>query len=250
MSRLPNAPLQEVIFEVRWAMTPIRESGQVIDEGFDLATGRLSSIVEDDFLFYKRIIPQDLPEQLLHYNVVHQYWKDENKWPVLQLGPGIFTINSTEGAYEWNSFRQLISKALNWLFHSYRSPLNILFASLRYIDAIQVDNYGGLDMGWKGFIEKYFNLEYKNHFNTRGQQKQIQINQTFELEDGSDLQLQISDGLRRNQKALVWQTAVLKRYNFDNNSLISWVEDAHKIAHELFIEMIKPELYASFSREN
>jgi hypothetical protein len=42
MSRLPNAPLQEVFFEIRWALVPGKETGQIIDEGFELASGRLS----------------------------------------------------------------------------------------------------------------------------------------------------------------------------------------------------------------
>lgn len=101
MSKLPNAPLQEVIFEIRWALMPGKESGQIIDEGFELASGRLSTILEERFPYYKRIISQNIPDQLMHYNVVHQYWSGENKWPVIQLGPGIFTINCTDEEYFW-----------------------------------------------------------------------------------------------------------------------------------------------------
>lgn len=251
MSRLPRAPLLEVIFEIRWALKPGKESGQIIDEGFELASGRLSTIVEQDFPHYRRIVPQDIPEQLLHYHAVHQYWSGENKWPVLQLGPGIFTINCTDDGYDWDaSFRQLIEKAVNWLIQSYKQTLNIRFASLRYIDAIKVDEHGGLDGGWQSFIKNHFNFEYNNQFNTRGSQKQIQVNQTFELEDGSDLQLQITDGTRNNEKALIWQTAILKKDIFEVDTLFSWADYAHGIAHDLFKDMIKPDLYASFSRTN
>jgi uncharacterized protein (TIGR04255 family) len=251
MSKLLKAPLQEVIFEIRWALKPGTESGQMIDEGFELASGRLSTIVEQNFAHYKRIVSQDIPEQLLHYRAVHQYWAGENKWPVLQLGPGIFTINCTDDGYDWeNGFRQLIEQAIGWLLQSYRQTLNIGFAGLRYIDAIGVDEYGGIDDGWQNFIQTHFNFQYNNQFNTRGLQKQIQINQTFELEDGSDLQIQITDGIRKNEKALIWQTAILKKSSFDANTLFSWADYAHKIAHELFQEMIKPDLYASFSRKN
>lgn len=252
MSKLSNAPLQEVIFEIRWALMPGKQTGQIIDEGFELASGRLSTIVEKQFPYYKRIIPQDIPDQLMHYQVVHQYWAGENKWPVVQLGPGIFTINCTDESYEWNvGFRKLIENAVKWLEQSYKQSLNIQFASLRYIDAIKVDDYGGIgDGGWQTFIKTHFNFEYDNQFDTRGRQKQVQIHQTFELEDGSDLQLQIADGLRNNEKALIWQTAILKKDSFHADKLFSWADYAHGIAHDLFKEMIKPDLYASFSREN
>lgn len=251
MSRLPNAPLQEVIFEIRWALVPGKETGQIIDQGFELASGRLSTIIEQDFPYYKRIVPQDIPEQLMHYQVIHQYWSGENQWPVIQLGPGIFTINCTDERYDWEgSFQKLIKKAIGWLEQSYKQSLNIRFASLRYIDGIRVDDYGGIDGNWQNFIKTNFNFEYNNHFNTRGNQKQIQVNQTFGLEDGSDLQLQIANGVRNNEKALVWQTAILKKDSFDFDKLVSWANYAHDIAHDLFQEMIKPDLYASFSRKN
>ena len=43
MAKLPNAPLQEVIFEVRWTLQPVEESGQMQDAGLELAGGRLST---------------------------------------------------------------------------------------------------------------------------------------------------------------------------------------------------------------
>lgn len=251
MSKLPNAPLKEVIFEIRWALKPDLRSGQILDEGFELASGRLSTIVEKSFPYYRRILPQDLPEQMLLYQVVHQYWTGENKWPVFQLGPGIFTINCTDEAYDWeNNFRSLIKDGIDWLLQSYKQSLNIRFASLRYIDTIKVDDYGGIDGGWQSFIKAHLNFEYNNHFNTRGRQKQIQINQTFELEDGSDLQLQIADAVHNNEKALAWQTAIIRKAVFDVDKLLAWADHAHSITHELFKEMIKPDLYASFSRKN
>ncbi|NCT74898.1 MAG: TIGR04255 family protein [Chitinophagaceae bacterium] len=251
MSKLPNAPLQEVIFEIRWALKPDLRSGQILDEGYELASGRLSTIVEKSFPYYRRVLPQDLPEQLLPYQVVHQYWTGENKWPVLQLGPGIFTINCTDEAYDWEKgYRKLIEDGINWLMQSYKQALNIRLASLRYIDAIKVDDYGGIDGGWQSFIKNHLNFEYNNHFNTLGRQKQMQVNQTFELEDGSDLQLQIADAIRNNQKALVWQTAIIKKAVFDVEGLLKWADYAHSITHDLFQEMIKPDLYASFSRKN
>ncbi len=250
MSKLPNAPLQEVIFEIRWALMPGKESGQLIDEEFELASGRLSSILEQKFPYYRRIIPQNISEQLMHYNVVHQYWTGENKWPVIQLGPGIFTINCTDDEYFWENYQKLIQEGVAWLDKAYKSPLNILFASLRYIDEIKIDDYGGIESGWKNFINTHFNFEYHNHFNTLGKQTQIQVNQTFQLKDGSDLQVQFSNGIKNNKETLVWQTAILKKTSFNREHLFLWTENAHRVTHKLFKEMIKPNLYDSFSRKD
>lgn len=250
MSRLPKAPLQEVIFEIRWPLMPGKIFGHMIDEGFELASGRLSTIINEHFPVYKRVIIQEIPVQSMNYQVVHQYWTGENKWPVMQLGPGIFTINCTDDAYYWQEFQQLIGNGIKWLEQAYGKTLNIQFASLRYIDAITVDDYGGVEDGWQNFIRNHFNIEYINHFDPKGQQKKIQINQTFKLDDDSDLQIQIADGLRNNKKALIWETAILKKQSFSTEDLLLWTDFAHGITHDLFKEMIKPNLYASFSRTN
>lgn len=251
MAKLPNAPLQEVIFEVRWALQPSQDSRQMIDAGFELASGRLSTIVENEMPVYKRITPTDIPDQLLLYNAVHQYWKGEKTWPVIQLGPGIFTVNCTDDWYDWEeTFYPFIQTALKWLVQSYRTPLQFVSASLRYIDGINVKEYGGIDNGWEEFINKHFNFLYKNNFEIQGKAKQIQINQVFELEDNSTLQIQLSDGKRKNELALIWQTAILKRQKFSPEELIKWTNDVHLIIHNLFKEMLKPDTYASFSRKN
>jgi uncharacterized protein (TIGR04255 family) len=248
MARLPNAPLQEVIFEVRWRLHPGKDNGQVQDAGYELASGRLSSLLERDFPYYRRIVPAELPDQMLLYRAIHQYWKGENQWPVLQLGPGIFTVNCTDQGYDWDTlFRPLIANALTWLLQAYREPLLFAFASLRYIDAVKTAEYGGLDSGWQGFIKDNFNVEYNNLFDTRGKQRRVHIDQTFDLDDGSELQVQMSSGTKNNEPAFVWQTAVLKKSSFTKEDLIQWADSSHNISHDLFVDMIKPHLYASFS---
>lgn len=251
MGRLLNAPLQEVIFEVRWRLQPVKDTGQFQDIGFELASGRLNALLESEFPFYRRILPSELPDQLLSYKVAHQYWKAENTWPVIQLGPGIFTVNCTDQVYDWDTvYRPLIEKAINWLMQAYREPLQLALASLRYIDSIKVDDYGGVTDGWQSFIKNNFNIEYINSFNTRGLQSRIQIDQSFDMEDGSELQVQMSNGTRHNDPAIVWQTAILKKQSFTKEEVLIWSDKAHTISHELFYEMIKPDLYASFNRKN
>jgi uncharacterized protein (TIGR04255 family) len=251
MAKLPNAPLQEVIFEIRWSLQPSEESEKFMDIGFELAKGRLSTILEKELPVHKRIVPSEFPEQLLFYRPVYQYWKGERTWPVVQLGPGIFTVNCTEEWYDWDeNYFPFLQKAIQWLNQAYRQPLQFAFASLRYIDAVKVEKYGGVEEGWETFIRKWFNFSYANLFNTRGRQKQIQINQVFEMEDKSSLQIQFSEGRQNNETALIWQTAILKRQSYTMEQLVEWVAQAHGTTHQLFEEMIKPELYASFTRKN
>lgn len=250
MSRLPKAPLQEVIFEIRWRLEPYNNVvGQMHDPGFELASGRLSNFVEEKFPVYKKIIPPGIPEQLLSYKPVHQYWSGIDSWPVLQLGPGIFTINCTDQVYDWEDlFRPLIQESIGWLNNSYKEIPKIIFSSLRYIDAINIDEYGGMDMKLDDFIEKNFNFSYKNSFNTRGIQQRLHFDQSFITEDKTELQIQFSSGTKNNKPAILWQTAAINNDSLNNEDLLSWADKSHKITHNLFKEIVKPNLYASFSK--
>lgn len=248
MSKLPGAPLQEVIFEVRWALKPAPD-GTLLDDGYDLAPGRLSTIIENFFPIYKKVLLPDIPDFLFRFQPQHQYWKGDNVWPVIQLGPGIMTINCTDEHYDWeNGFRDLIGNAVGWLLQAYKSELKFRYTSLKYIDAINLAEYGGQENDWQNFINANFNFAYINEFNTRGVQKQIQVNQVFQMEDGSDLQIQIADGKVMDEKAIIWQTAVMKKGDFSSQSLLEWADKAHATTHELFQEMVKPDLYARFSK--
>lgn len=252
MAKLPNAPLQEVIFELRWSLLPTKDLPQQTDVGFELASGRLQAKIEDKFPVYRRIVPQHVPDQILQYQVVHQYWTGENKWPVIQLGPGIFTVNCTEDDYDWDSqFRPLIAMAVQWLIDAYKTPLAFQYANLKYIDVITVDDYGGIKDGWRNFVERYFNIQYRNNFDTGGIEKGIQISQTFTLPDGSDLVLQFSNGVKGGNPAFVWQTSIAKKSELKlKEDILNWADSAHTTTHKIFKDIVSSEMYDSFTRAN
>src|SRR5690606_2015036 len=157
MSKLPNAPLNEVIFEIRWPLQ-MTDQGYMVDEGFELASGRLSILVEEDFPINRRVKSAELPEQFFPYQVIHQYWKGEQKWPVLQLGPGVFTSNNTYKFYYWKDNLNLIKKRIKWLMQAYRDNVNIVFAGLNYIAMKETEKYGDVDSVWISFIAKNLNV--------------------------------------------------------------------------------------------
>src|SRR3990170_863114 len=92
IEKLPNAPLQEVIFEIRWDLNINSAINREFDEGYAIALGQLVTLLKNDFPHVVCKIPGGFPTDLLNYSTVYQFWKGENIWPVLQLGPGIFTV--------------------------------------------------------------------------------------------------------------------------------------------------------------
>lgn len=248
MPKLPKAPLQEAIFEIRWDLDIEPSSNQQLDIGFSLAQGKLQEIVKESFPVYKRKLPHGLPDQMLQYQAVNQYWFKSEVWPVLQLGPGIFTINDTEGNYDWpKTYFPLINEALDWIYKAYDGKLRINSASLRYIDSVRLKDYGYEGL-WQDFIQEHFNFSFVNSFNPRGSIKGVQFDQFFELEDKSALHVSMNSGRYRltEEDALIWQTAVIKNDKFEKDSLLRWVENAHSITSDLFREMTRQHFYDSF----
>lgn len=248
MSKLPNAPLQEAIFEIRWDLDIDPGSGQLIDTGFQLAQGKLQDIAKEKFPEFSRKAPYGFPDQLFNYQVVNQYWTAEEIWPVIQLGPGIFTVNDTESSYDWPvTYFPLIKEALNWVVKAYGGQLKINSAALRYIDSVKINNYG-FEGRWQDFVSQHFNFSFDNSFDTRGNMQGLNFNQLFELEDKSSLHISMNSGKYRktDEDALIWQTAVSKVARFDKVTLLSWLENAHTTTSALFKEMTKPHFYDSF----
>ena len=248
MAKLPKAPLQEAIFEVRWELDIDPSSNQQLDLGFSLAQGKLQEIVKEQFPVYKRKLPHGLPDQMLQYQAVNQYWCNNETWPVLQLGPGIFTINDTEKNYDWiQTYLPLINNAFDWVYKAYDGDIRIKSASLSYIDSVRLKDYG-YEGRWQDFIQDHFNFSFVNSFNPRGLIKGVQFDQFFEMEDKSSLHVAMNSGKYRltEEDAFIWQTAVVKNDRFEKDSLLRWVENAHSITSDLFREMTKPKFYASF----
>ncbi len=249
MAKLPNAPLQEVIFEVKWALDINEKTNQAYDKGFDLVAGKFSEIVQKNFPIVKRKFPEEIPNNLLNFQTVYQYRSGENKWPVLQLGPGIFTVNDTDENYDWKSlYLPLINNGIKWLENAYTKNLSYQYASLKYIDTIKVKEYG-FTGDWKKFIARNLNISFENHFDIDAGLTDVQLNQSFKLEDKSRLQISVSSGKtnKQNEPLLVWQIGINKQNVFSKEELFKWLINSHKRTSSLFKELVKSNLYDSFT---
>ena len=247
MSKLPQAPLQEVIFEVRWDLDVDPESNQMIDNGFDMGVGAFKTLCKDEFHLSRRKVHADMPARLLFHQVVYQYWKGEGEWPVIQLGPGIFTINDTEKNYDWDNFYPLIKKGLDWLEKAYGYKLNYNYLTLRYIDTVKMKEFTGSSL--EEFVKKNFNFSFENHYNTRGALKQLLFDQVFDLDEKGGLHIAFSNGKDKEKKedVFVWQTAVVKAGTFTTEDIVTWADSAHHITAQLFKDITKKDFYARFN---
>jgi uncharacterized protein (TIGR04255 family) len=241
IEKLPNAPLQEVVFELLWEMD-FDNFGKPVDLNFEFAQGIFAEKIKKEFPFHKRTVPEEFP-LTIYPKPVHQFWKNENLWPVVQIGPGILVINDIEKNYTWKDYKNLIIQVLGILSGAYDKELKYITVSLKYIDAVEITQNNYLD-----FINNNFNIRLDNNFNNPGSITNIKINETFAVDEIGKFDILISSGMsRNNQPAIIWQSNIFNNGKFHNKEILSWIEEAHNIVSDHFKKIVKKPFYASFN---
>lgn len=251
MNKLPRAPLKEVIFELHWRLDVEPDLQQEVDIKYNLAQGRFQDLVQTDFPHYRRKAPVGLPLAVLNHKIEHQFWTRHKEHPVIQLGPGILTVNDTDKNYVWERFYPLVAKCLEWLEKAYRQPVQPILFNLRYIDVVKASEYG-IEENWLAFIQDNLKVQVKHLFNAPGRLNNFSFNQSFAQENGSELNIIVSKGsdTATNEGLLVWQTGIIQAESTAWIDILPWLKWAHDLTHETFLSMTKGNFYDSFGMPN
>lgn len=137
-----NAPLLELIVEVRWAVAGVPPGGPPIVNSkspvFDKWNNRLSVALEDlGYHHLERLIPHDFPPTV-QQPIFRFRRKSGVNFPLVQFGHGIFTINAGPPNYiDWKSFRPDVDAGISALLKSKPDDSEVKHfdaLSIRYID--------------------------------------------------------------------------------------------------------------------
>jgi uncharacterized protein (TIGR04255 family) len=92
--------------------------------------------------------------------------------------------------------------------------------------------------------------EISLHYQAPGLLRDFQFQQIFELKDSSLMRLNISTGTNNQTqgKAVIWSTTVEKSQEFRREEIEKWIDYAHHESSSMFINMLKPDYYASLDR--
>ena len=251
---LKNKPLIEAIFELRWELQE-PELGMRIDPHYKILIGRIYDRVMKEYPFHEQLPTATMPDEIAGYVVQHRFRKGEDEWPLIQIGPGIITLNDTDG-YVWDDFEKRISRLLGILFEAYPDAENNLKVNrllLRYIDAVDFD-YGKDDI--------FDFLKEKMKLNVEIYEKLFEDTGASKLPLGFDLRfsfpsigpkgaayLRFVRGKRKGTDALIWETMV---QSVGNNvpkakeGITTWIKAAHDFTDDWFFKMIEGELLRRF----
>ncbi|MEW5936784.1 MAG: TIGR04255 family protein [Candidatus Thermoplasmatota archaeon] len=251
---LKNKPLVEAIFELRWELQePVQ--GMKIDPHYKILIGRIYDRVRDEYPFHEQLPTATMPDEIAGYVVQHRFRKDKDQWPLIQIGPGIITLNDT-GGYVWEDFEKRINLLLSILFDAYPDAGTNLKANgllLRYIDAVDY-NYEKEDVF--NFLKEKLKVNIQMHKDLFKETGVRNLPLGFDLrfsfpsaKPKGAVHLRFVRGNRKNIDALVWETQV-QSIGDDvpkmKDQIITWAISAHELTDDWFFKMIEGELLRRF----
>ncbi len=254
-TELSNKPLIEAILEVRWELQQGAQPGIQEDPHYKLLIGRLYDRLAERYPYHEPLPASQIPDGMVGYIVQHRFRSGEGRWPLVQLGPGILTVNETD-AYEWQGFYARCLEAVHGLYSVYPHSdpgLRIRNVVLRYID--------GVDFAFEqddilGFLRDKMAVSFTfpgSLFET-GQvgPAPLGLDCRFAFrtsEPPGQVQLRFVRGGTESREALAWETIVTSegpQAPHARDDFAEWLEKAHAITHDWFFKLIDGELRRRF----
>ncbi len=117
---LKNAPLVEALLELRWELQQEAEPLPARDSAYPLIVGLLYGQVKNVYPFIEALSQSHLPAELIPFVPTHRFRIGADQWPLVQIGPGIATLNFTT-LYRWEGFRATAAEFIEHLASAYES---------------------------------------------------------------------------------------------------------------------------------
>lgn len=249
-------PLAEAVFEVRWELQVVdQQTGRLRDPSYPMMYGRVYDRFQKDYP-----VIEDLPTTQIHpeanpFVVRHRLRKEQNGYPLMQIGPGVATINEAKG-YSWSSFRAAILRLIETvieLFPTTNFPLNFIKCELRYVNGIRFDLTK--DHPLKFLHEKlHLNLEPTADLFASGafedRPHTVHVNLAYPLKKPlGHLALSANLGQLDGKTAYLMQTIIQSNGEMvpsDSDSFDLWLKEAHDTAGGCFQALCKGALMDKF----
>jgi uncharacterized protein (TIGR04255 family) len=252
---LKNKPLIEAIMELKWELQST-ELGE-IDPHYKFLLGKLFDRVRNDYGELETLPTSNIPDILSGHMIQHRFRSSPNGWPLIQVGPGIMSVNETD-KYKWVDFSQRSVDAVDYLFESHPAPKTIKVESLllRYIDAIEFD-YSTKDI--TTFLKENLKINVILPSNLFNGVPIDPLPRYFRWESSfrsskpkSNIVIRFTTGQKSERPALIWETLV-QSTGGDVPAMPSdfsrWLHDAHELIRDWFFKLIEGDLERRFSHD-
>ncbi len=243
MSKLPNAPLLEVIFELNWPINTREDQ-----EKFQFLLGDIYSKLKSEYPNRQNLVHPttiDIPLDILINKPMYRFTKSDS-YPLYQIGPGLLSVNTIDASYFWTDFEKEIIRITKVLSDSYDFEENsILNLGLKYIDFFEFDfNNNALD-----FLNEYLHLDIQHNLKPNNSNP---LFFTFAVGYPCNVGLFntiINRGGVNNKDGFIIETNVTKQIaSSELGSLSKWLEQSHDYLSDKFKIMTEGKMYESFKQ--
>jgi uncharacterized protein (TIGR04255 family) len=138
MEEVSKQSLIEVIFEFHWFNKRVS-----LDLQYGFLIGSLYENLKDNFPNYEVLPTARIPLKALPHDlkIIQYRFRCKNyDWPVVQLGPGVLTVNLNENHDTWDKIKPVIEEVLTKFLKSYpkKEDLGIDKLVLKYLNAFDL----------------------------------------------------------------------------------------------------------------
>ncbi|RLC45130.1 MAG: hypothetical protein DRH70_08140 [Candidatus Coatesbacteria bacterium] len=249
---LSNPPLVEVIFELHWQLDQERPQDEPY---YGILAGTMFEKLRDEYPFHEPLPAAQVPADIVPHVVQHRFRKGENEWPLVQIGPGIVTLNYTREGFDRNTFHRSIKALVQTLRSIYEEDQKPTFNRLllRYIDAVDFDFQAN---NISEYISRTLKVDLKPRTSlvedTGVSPSPTALDSTFIFsckKPHGQFRLRFGRGRMNERDVLRWETIVeIKGQDVpqNGNEIGAWVDDADELIHKVFFRMIEGELMERF----
>lgn len=266
MSRkdLKNKPLVEAILEIRWHLRqsikvqgPAQAMRPALDPHYRLLLARLFDRFQNEYPVHEQLPTASIPDEMVAQVVQHRFRSAKADWPLVQVGPGVFTVNDTH-RYTWTDFQQRTKEAVVRLYDAYPNVAEFHIQSLvlRYIDAVE---YNYRDENAFAFLSDKMKVGISLPdalFHSTGvgsRPRSFSWQATFECsKPPGSLHVSFATGQKEEEPAILWETTVQSVGDDLPNmpdGFPNWIDAAHEITDDWFFKLIEGELERRFQGE-
>ncbi|MBI3493798.1 MAG: TIGR04255 family protein [Acidobacteria bacterium] len=257
---LARPPLIEALVELKWDLVA-QKTGESIDPAYPLLVGALFERLRSIYPSVERLPASDVPDALTPHTPKVRLRHAVGEWPLVQLGPGIASINVTAG-YTWTDFSARCIAFFEALSSAHVSVVGkeprfgqIL---IRYINALPADPR-------REHVISYLNSKLHTAItfppgiagdsSVVDRPARLSLNISYPVvRPGSGVAvLKMGSGFSAGKPALILdmsvETAKANEVPGDRASFAAWLDSAHELIERWFFTLIAGELEASFRGE-
>lgn len=250
-----NPPLIEVIAEIHWSLQRLQTVNGFIDPYFEkFRSACREGMKEAGYGFEEFVVPPEIPLELVGHSATNRFRRERDTWPVLQIGPGVFTANIVPPYKGWKFFRTIIHQGISLLTKFYPHSDETLKPErlhLRYINGL-TDSFGMIEPSKFIREDLRLNVPLSDSFKAIIDGDNPEIGHFGRLEIpikqpvGALAGIKWDLGAANGKRAIILEIDVKSRGTGSTpqhgKDMIAWLDDAHTITHHLFETLAMPTL--------